>query len=365
MKIRVLIFGLTKVVGGVESYIRNLVYNIDRTKYDFDFMIVGEQEKACFEDEFNNLFGDNKEHFYHCPNMKKGFLSTNKWLKNFYDTHHYDLIYMNVTSAARIMYCNYAVTKQGIPLITHNHCGSAVTKLASLNNNIFKRYTTKKSSVKLACSDEAYRYGFIGDRADGMIIQNGISVDRFAFNSKYRSKIRGDLKIRDDQIVVGHIGRFATEKNQKYFIKLSKQIGDKCVFVCIGEGELKDSFIEDIRSNGVEKEFRVLPFSNQAEMYYSMMDIFAMPSLYEGLPLVAVEAQASGLPCVFSDTISRQSDICGHSDFISLDNDKLWVESILDCKQERYDNTQTLKDAGFDAASTAGIVSDIFEKVRK
>ena len=100
MKMRILVFGLTKVVGGVESYIRNLIYNVNRDKYYFDFMIVGEEEKACFEDEFNELFNDGQEHFFYCPNMKKGFLSTNRWLKEFYEKHNYDLIYMNVTTAA-------------------------------------------------------------------------------------------------------------------------------------------------------------------------------------------------------------------------------------------------------------------------
>lgn len=365
MKMRILIFGLTKVVGGIESYIRNLIYNIDREKYYFDFMIVGEEEKACFEDEFNELFDDGKEHFFHCPNMKKGFISTNRWLREFYESHHYDLIYMNVTTAARIMYCNYAVTKQGVPLITHNHCGNAVSKLASINNNVFKRYTTKKSAVKLACSDEAFSYGFSCDRSAGRIIQNGISVEQFTFNQEYRSEMRSNLGISEDQVVIGHIGRFAIEKNQRYFVELSKLLGNKYVFACIGEGEQKESVVSYIKEKGVVDSFRILPFSKQTEKYYSMMDIFAMPSLYEGLPLVAVEAQASGLPCIFSDSISRQSDICGHSRFISLETPDRWVEALRNSSKKRFDNRQKLIDAGFDASSTAVLISNLFDSTRK
>ena len=365
MKMRILVFGLTSVVGGVESYIRNLIYNIDKSKYYFDFMIVGEKEKACFEDEFNELFNDEKEHFYHCPNMKKGFLSTNRWLREFYETHRYDLIYMNVTTAARIMYCNYAVTKQGVPLITHNHCGNAVSKYASINNNLFKNYTTKKSAVKLACSDEAFAYGFMCDKSEVTIIQNGIDVNRFAFNKKYRSELREELKITDDQVVIGHVGRFAVEKNQKFFIELSKALDDHFIFVCVGEGNLKERFSEEVQNQGVEQQFRILPFSDHAEMYYSMMDIFAMPSLYEGLPLVAVEAQASGLPCMFSDTISKQADICGHSKFISLETPELWVETLKAFSKARFDNRQILIDAGFDVSRTAALISEIFDKTRR
>ena len=90
-----------------------------------------------------------------------------------------------------------------------------------------------------------------------------------------------------------------------------------------------------------------------------------MPSLYEGLPLVAVEAQASGLPCVFSDTISRQSDICGHSQFISLEEPDEWIDAIKNCQIGRYDNRKRLIDAGFDVATTADIVSRIFDETRK
>ncbi len=365
MKMKILIFGLTKVVGGVEAYIRNVIYNIDRKKYYFDFMIVGEDEKACFEDEFNDLFDDGQEHFFHCPNMKKNFLYANKWLKEFYEVHKYDLIYMNVTTAARIMYCNYAVCRQRIPLITHNHCGNAVSELAAINNKLFKRYTTRKSAVRLACSDEAFSYGFSCEASKGRIIKNGIDVDRFAFNSKYRYEMRRLHDIKEDQVVIGHVGRFALEKNQKYFIELSKELGDKYVFVCIGDGEQKEEFVRYIHENDIDKRFRVLPFSKQVEKYYSMMDIFAMPSLYEGLPLTAVEAQASGLPCIFADTISRQSDICGHSKFISLEDKGLWMETIKKITIERFNDKKQLIKAGYDAISTANILSRIFDDTGK
>lgn len=362
---RILVFGLTKTVGGVESYIRNVINNVDRTKFYFDFLIVGEKEKACFEDEFNELFDDGITHFYHCPNMKKGFISTNKWLKNFYQSHHYDLIYMNVTSAARIMYCNYAVTKQGVPLITHNHCGNAVSRFASINNNLFRRYTTKKSAVKLACSDEAFKYGFTCNKSEGMIIKNGIDINRFVFNDYFRSKLRTELGIMDKQIVIGHIGRFAIEKNQKFFLDISKELGERYVFVCVGDGELKEEFYNALVRDNLENQFRILPFSRQAEKYYSLMDIFAMPSLYEGLPLVAVEAQAAGLPCVFSDTISRQADICGQSAFVSIKDKESWIEVIRKTAIKRYDNIQKLTNAGYNAETMGKMITTIFEETRR
>jgi glycosyltransferase involved in cell wall biosynthesis len=362
---KILVFGLTRTVGGVESYIRNLIYNIDRSKYLFDFMIVGEPEKACFEDEFNALFNDGFDHFYHCPNMKRNFWATNKWLKNFYQMHHYDLIYMNVTTAARIMYCNYAITKQNIPLITHNHCASAVTKLASLNNNLFKRYTTKRSLVKLACSNEAFDYGFTCSKNDGIIINNGIDLKRFEFNAKVRREMRIRNNISDEQVVIGHVGRFAQEKNQSFFIDLSELLGERYIFVCVGAGSLREQFIQEIHEKKLDNRFRIVSFSNETEKLYSMMDMFVMPSLYEGLPLVAVEAQASGLPCIFSDTISRQADICKNSSFISLGNKEEWVSIIRKQPIKRYDNMQSLVDAGFDIKTTAKEIERIFSAVWK
>lgn len=353
---------MTSRFGGTESYLRSLISNIDRSKYNFDFMVVGET-KAILEDEINELINDGRNHFFYPPNMKKHYIKAKKWLENFYETHKYNLIYMNVTSAARIVYCNYAIKHMGVKLITHNHCGNSVNKKAGINNFLFKGYTTRMSDLKLACSDAAFYWGFSSNVGEPEIIKNGINLDRFSFNYNFRSEIRHVYDIDDNKIVIGHIGRFSIEKNQKFFVKLSKELGEKYVFICAGEGNTKNELLNEVKCEGVDDRFRIMSFTNETEKLYSAMDIFMMPSLYEGLPIVCVEAQANGLPCIFSDTISRQSDICGHSVFLSLEYLPSWVNYIKQMEICRYDNKNKLVEAGYDIKETARKMDLLFESL--
>lgn len=363
-KINILVFGITSRFGGTESYLRSLISNIDRSSYNFDFMIIGEK-KAILEEEMNTLINDGKNHFFYPPNMKKNYMKTKKWLKNFYENHDYDIIYMNVTSAARIVYCDYAIRNKNVKLITHNHCGNSINKKAGINNSLFKRYTTRKSDLRLACSDAAYYWGFSNVAGQPKIIKNGINLDKYQFESFYREEIRNSYGIDNDKIVIGHVGRFSIEKNHKFFVSLSKVLGEKYIFLCAGEGDTKKELLDLVKQEGVSNQFRILGFRHDTQKLYSAMDIFMMPSLYEGLPIVCVEAQANGLPCVFSDTISKQSDICGHSVFLSLQNLACWVDYIKKMEIRRYDNKKKLMEAGYDIKKTASEMDLLFKSLKE
>ena len=358
----ILIFGITSVIGGTESYLRSLMNNLDLSKYDIDFMTIGEK-KASLEEEFNQLFNDGRNHFFYPPNMKKKFVKSLLWLNRFYKEHEYDIIYMNVTSAARIVYCNFALMDGKTKLITHNHCGSATSKLAGLNNYLFRHYTTKKSDIKLACSDEAFYWGFTCPLSEGLIIKNGINIDRFAYNKKFRDEIRRTYNIPKDAFVIGHIGRFEKEKNHKFLLNLCEKLDKKYYFLCAGEGTLKNIIQQEIIKKKLAGRFIILPFTEETEKLYSAMDVFCMPSFYEGLPIVAVEAQASGLPCIFSDTISKQANICGNNYYLSIENTLDWIDLISRISEKRNNNKNLLKENGFDIKDTANTLERIFNEL--
>ena len=360
---RILVIGMTGLIGGVETFIYNVVKYIDRGRYHFDFLVIGQDKKSVFEKEINDLMDDGENHFYYAPNLKRDFFRASKWLKDFYDSHRYDAIYMNTTTAARIMFCRYAVKHQGVKLITHSHSGNAISFKKGLSSRIFKHYVTKNSWEKLACSEKAYAWMYDDTPKDDVVIPNGIDTDKFKFSLENRNAVRKELGIRNDKIVVGHVGRWAPPKNQIYFVSLSKILGDKYLFLCLGDGPDKEPFLQAVKDEHLEDRFIVLPARSDVYRYYSAMDLFAMPSHYEGLPIVAVEAQSNGLSCVLSDNISRQTNISGRCEFVSNENIDKWVNAVKELNLERFDGAKVLKEKGFSIINTVSMVEKVFDRI--
>lgn len=362
-KKKILVIGMTSLIGGVETYIFNVVKYINKNKYDFDFLLIGQDKRSVFESEINEMMGDGKDHFHYAPNMKSSYKKSNRWLKDFYDSHHYDAIYMNATTAARFMYCRYAVNKLGVKLITHSHSGNAISTLRGASSRLFRHYVTKHSWLKLACSEKAYYWMFDDEMQDNVIIPNGIDTNKFHFNQTNRESIRAELGISDDKIVIGHVGRWASPKNQIYFVSLSKSLGDRYIFLCLGDGPDKEPFFKKVEEEGIENRFIIFNARNDVYRYYSAMDVFAMPSHYEGLPIVAVEAQCNGLSCVLSDKISKQTNISGKCEFVPIEDLGKWVNTVISIDKNRFDGEKSLKEHGFSIESTAKMVENFFDKI--
>lgn len=356
---KILIIGMTPILGGVETYIYNLIKAMDKSEYQIDFLVPG-SEKAVFEIELNNLLGGTENHFYYCSNIKKNFIKTKLWLRKFYKEKRYDLIYLNTCSAAKISYCSYAVNILGGKLISHSHNGNG---FSSLLNSLFQKRIYNCSDIRLACSDLAAKWLYGNDAENVLIVPNGVEVSKFEFSEKNRQSVRKRLNINDNKIVIGHVGRFSEQKNHSFCVKIAKLMEPKFHFLLIGDGELKQPLIEEIKAECLEERFTILPSQKDVEKYYSAMDIFIMPSIYEGLPIVAVEAQANGLNCILSSEISHQTNLTNHCEFIPINNVDLWVSAIKNKSCNRYDGKSLVKMAGFDNSDTVKIISDCFQKV--
>lgn len=356
--IKVLVIGLSNEMGGTENYIYNLVQCLDKNKYNMDFLVIDEGKKTPYQNEINTFYDDQREHFYYCPNVKKYLYYGQKWLKQFYSNNHYDIIYMNATTSARIAYCQYAIRKLKTPLITHSHRSDG----NRINHYICRRYVTKHSVFKLACSKNAAMWMYGKKVKDYFLISNGIISEKFKFNSKYRSEIRNSLNIASEKIVIGHVGRFSEEKNHNFFIGLAKKLDEKYLFVLIGEGPLKDDFKKKVEKEHLQNKFRILDGTKTIYKYYNAMDIFAMPSFNEGLPIVSVEAQCNGLHCIFSDTISRETNISGKCKYLSLNRIEEWTNTLYNDEFTRFDGNKAIRNAGFDMEESAKLVAQLFEK---
>lgn len=360
---KILIIGLTNLIGGVETYIYNVIKLINKEKYTFDFLIIGQEKKAVFENEINKILGNDKNHFYYAPSLKNNFWVANRWLKEFYDNHHYDAIYLNTTTAARVMYCRYAINKLGAKLIVHSHNGNAISFLKGFKSKLLRHYITKVSWKRLACSEVAYTWMFDDKPMGNVVIPNGIDTNRFKFDSNNRNNVRKDLGIGDNIVVIGHVGRWSPQKNQLYFAELSKILGDKYMFLCLGDGPDKEPFMQIIKAEHIENRFIILGARDDVYKYYSAMDLFAMPSHYEGLPIVAVEAQCNGLSCVLSDKISRQTNISGRCEFVDNNDLEKWADIVRNTKKERFDGENVLKEKGFSVYNTVAMLEKVFDQI--
>ena len=353
--IKVLVLGLHGILGGSETYVNNLIRCFDKEEIRCDFLVVG-NDKTPYEDAINEFYNDGYNHFFYCPNLKKEYFKGRKWIKNFYDNHNYDIIYLNATSAANAIYCRYALEKKKIPMITHSHFSNGPW----VNHVLYRNYTCKHSVYKLACSKPAAHWMFGKNISEVKYIANGINTERFSFNDSFRNEIRREFDIKNDEIVIGHVGRFSMEKNHKFFLELAKKLPENYIFMCIGEGPCKEEFITRIDEMKLSNRFRILPVKSDVERYYCAMDVFAMPSLYEGLPIVSVEAQCTGLQVVFSDTISKQADLTGKCYFELLNDADLWSNRILNLNIKRFDGRVRIQDSGFSIQDVANDIRKLF-----
>lgn len=356
--IKILVIGLSSEMGGTENYIYNLVQRLDKTKFNMDFLVIDEGRCTPYQNEINKYFDDGRNHFYYCPNIKKSMITGIKWLKHFYSNNYYDVIYMNATTSARIAYCQYAIRKFKTPIITHSHRSDG----SKINHYICRHYVTEHSKFKLACSNNAAEWMFGKKEKNYILISNGIIAEKFKFNKVYRDEIRNELDISDDKYIIGHVGRFSEEKNHDFFIKLAKKLDKRYVFLLIGEGPIKDEFKMKINNENLDSKFRILDGTKLIYKYYSAMDVFMMPSFNEGLPIVSVEAQCNGLHCIFSDTISDETNISGKCKYLPLNSVDEWVTTLESQDYTRFDGVKVIKNAGFDMEKSASIVAQLFEK---
>ena len=215
----------------------------------------------------------------------------------------------------------------------------------------------------MACSDLAYSYLFSDSMSGKWFVPNGVEIDRFKFNEVERRIIRVQNNISKDNIVIGNVGRFSAQKNHRYFLDLAEKLDNKFVFLLLGNGELKEEFIEKVKECGLEDKFRVVSAKADVERYYSAMDVFVMPSIFEGLPITAIEAQCNGLPCVFSTYITQQVKLSSNCEFVDLEDKGKWIEVISNFSKSRYDGVKVITDNKFDLDSTVKMMEMIFEEL--
>ena len=339
-------------MGGAESLIMNLYRNIDRNKVQFDF-VVHTKDKCDYEDEINALGGK----IYRIEQISRHPIKNMIQLKKIFKDNKdiYQTIHRHTDSS--IVFTDLLVAKlMGIKnRYVHSH-NTKVSK-GKIIHLFFRPVLNLLATRRFACSQDAGKWLF-GSKKDFTVIPNGIEIDKYKFNPKVRKEVRKELNIDDDEILIGHVGRFQNVKNHNFlidiFYELQKDIKSKLVLV--GDGELQRTIKEKVKELKIENKVLFLGLRNDVNRILQGIDLFVFPSYYEGLPLTLIEAQASGLNILASDTITKQCNITGSIEFLSLNKGKLiWKQKILNMLEnnKRKLDITSLYENGFDSKETA------------
>ncbi len=316
--------------GGLETMLMNYYRNIDRTKIHFDF-IVHRPQKGAYDDEIIKMGGK----IYQMPAINlKNIYTYRKKLKALLIKHpEYQIVHSHLDSLSALPLS--VAKKAGIPTrIAHSHTTNFDKNYKSSIRHVYKKFIKYYATDYFGCSKEAVDFMFGKNIPDYYIMHNAIDVDKFKYNQKVRNKVRKNLNIPKDVLVVGHVGRFNYPKNHEFLIDIFYELHKKnkdSLLMLVGEGDLKQKIINKVDKLGLADSVIFLGSRPDVNELMQAMDIFVFPSRYEGLGIALIEAQAAGLKCLTTkDVIPSSVDITGKVNFIDLQlGHNIWANRVI------------------------------------
>ena len=349
--------------GGVESVIMNYYRHLDRTKVQFDFICDVDSSRIPY-DEIKKLGG----RVFLVPKYQK-LPKYLKALEELFRKNHYRIVHSNVNTLS--VFSLYAAKKAGVPVrISHSHSTSNPKEWKrNIIKNILRPFSKKYATDYFACSELAGRYLFgdkTFDQGKVKIIHNAIDLDKFKFDPVARKKLRKELGIDDKTIVIGHVGRFVQTKNHQFLIYTFKKYHNKnpnAKLLLIGTGPLEEKIKAKVKKHNLEDSVLFLGQRNDTNKLYSVMDIFCLPSLYEGLPVAGIEAQAAGLPCVYSDKVTIEADAANNTYYASIKNIYSYLQTLEQAIANRVKNRNNIKfSKHFQISSNVNILEKFYQQ---
>jgi len=319
-------------VNGVASYVMNYYRRlIKNDNISIDFLIVSDVGSPYYDE-----IKKNNGNVYFLPSYKSKLLAIPKYLNELFKKNQYDIVHCNVINSASIILF-YAKKYNVNVRILHSHATQNGDNLIKqFRNFVLKKISIRYSNKYFSCSDLAGK-GIFG-RKKYYVINNAVDIDRYKYNGKIRNEIRAKNNAKNKFIIMT-VGRLTKQKNPFFIIDIIEGLVSKNFefeFWWIGNGELEEQIkkiVNEKKLNNYVKFFGAI--SNVSE-FYSAADIFILPSLYEGLPVVGIEAQISALPVILSDTITEETKISSNVIFLPIKDSKKWCDTIF----EIYNNNQ-------------------------
>jgi glycosyltransferase involved in cell wall biosynthesis len=358
--IKVLELGMTDTIGGIETYLYSQYQYFDRTQIHCDFINDKKYASLAYEQEFVQLGAGivrMNANFSHNP------LKFLQEFKTLLKEKKYDAIIANATLYSLKQGCEMLVAKQvGIPVrVFHSHIANGKkngkTLVGWLVENPFCAGNCGKILTnRWACSNIAGKYFF--HNKPFQLIHNSIDIQKFSFSSEVRDRVRGGLGLSPSRIVLGNVGRLHYPKNQRFLISVLQECLSKGLDVelwFIGAYQQKWKEYQEVKKNiqrlGVQDRVRFWGQRQDVQDLLMGMDVFLLPSLFEGFPIVGLEAQCAGLPCIFHSAITSEIQIAPHVRFLPVDGSaESWVKQISEFANfpvVREDGTMYVRQAGY------------------
>ena len=357
--LRVLHFQGRMGKGGAETFMMNAYRNIDRTKIQFDFLIYDNFEDVKpYNKEIHELGGK----IYSVPNPNKNILAYIQAVKKLLKEKHFDIVHNEIYFGGGL---NLLLAKQaGISKrVAHSHAttdGKGNNIVMTTVRKIFQRMLLKNATDYLACSYEA-GIGLYGKDQPFIFVPNGIDLESYQSIPQSKDEIRKELNIPHNALVIGNIGRFEEQKNHDFLIDIFKKVVKKrpdSHLILIGEGSLEDNIKNKVSNFELQSNVSFLGLRDDIPQLLKSMDVFLMPSLYEGLPISAVEAQAANLKIVLSTEVSKETALSKNVHFVSLEEEpNLWATIIL---SEPFGNMPTKKLNLYNMKITANQLEEVY-----
>ena len=353
--------------GGAETMIMNLYRHIDRSKVQFDF-VENSSEPAVFDEEILSLGG----RIFRCPHYNgKNHFTYVKWWNDFFKAHpkEYPIVHGHLGSTASI-YLSVA-KKYGAYAIAHSHSSGTDHSLHANLYQIMSYNTRNVADYFFACAEAAGKERFGSKVVSGdhyAVLNNAIDVNRFSYNPSVRNAVRDELGIGQIQLVVGHIGRYTKEKNHEFILKIFselKKMDSNARLLMVGDGTLRTHIMQMAEQASLSSDVIFTGVRSDVERLVQAMDVFVLPSLYEGLPVTMVEAQTAGLPCIISDKVPSECILTeGLVDIMTLSaSPEAWAEKILAKRAiPRTDRRAEVAAHGFDITTEAVKLQEFYLK---
>lgn len=361
---KVLVIGMTDNPGGMESVVMNYWRRMDRNRIQFDFLSYF--PRIAYQEELER----EGARCYVIPRKGGNLRTYGKALRSFYEAHRgeYTAIWYNTCSLANIDFL-VAAKRTGIPgRIVHAHnAQNEASKIKGLFHCINRHRIAAYATEFWSCSDNAAAYFYpesVRTSASFWMVNNAIDLERFAFKEDAREKVREEFALSPDILVVGHVGRFSPQKNHSFLLEIFAKILKKrpdAKLLLVGQGELEEGIREKAKELGVLDDVIFTGARSDVEALLSAMDVFLFPSLFEGLPLALLEAQAEGLPCyTTAHTVPKEADMTGLVHYLELSAPPdAWAESVLSTWKEKsrfgsYD--ERIRAHGYDIRQEAALL---------
>lgn len=361
---KVLQVGINREIGGIETFLLNIMSKFDRSSVEVDFIkysnVVAFEDKLCaLGCSFHKLVGRSQ-------NPLLFYISL---IKFFFQHKEYTIVHNHLNSASCIG-ATVIAKLFGRTTITHSHNeylgGRLITRILIFINKPILNWCT---DVRLACSEKAGKSMF-GKRSFE-IITNGIDIEKYTFKSDVRVNVRNEFGFSDEIRIIGHVGGFKHQKNHEFLVDLFSVLYQKDKryrLLLVGDGVLKPKIEDKVNALNLTN---VVVFAGQrfdADRLLNAMDVFILPSFFEGLPFVAIEAQASGIPLLISDVVSKEVDLTPTVYFLPLSEGvECWVSKLesIDLKLRSTVNVEHLREKGYDCKATTDRLRTIYVDLLK